>query len=332
MIALDKLWELIDKNVDMVPASRGWHHTNCKVCNDHGKKGKRGGFKRDDSSVGYNCFNCGASFRCSLDTDKGLSYNARKILLSFGIPLSDINEVSFLMMGDGESSRPSPSSQKKKITTPDLTFPSGFVSVSSLPEQHPFKVAIEKHLQTKRQMSIGSYPFYVCLNEKNEEWYGRLVIPIYNKGKLIYYQGYDMFGVRTAKYKSVSAPSDSVLYGLERLYEQSKMPLFICEGFFDAFHLHGVAVLGKKLSDNQIEMLNRSSRVKVVVPDKTGGGEALAKRGLREHWQCAFPSIGSCTDVNDAVVKYGKPYVIDSILNNICSGALAECRLQVWRS
>ena len=41
------------------PNPKGWQAVQCRVCNDHSRKGLRGNFLFDGNTVVYKCWNCG---------------------------------------------------------------------------------------------------------------------------------------------------------------------------------------------------------------------------------------------------------------------------------
>jgi DNA primase len=182
-------------------------------------------------------------------------------------------------------------------------------------------------------MTCDDYPFYLCKKSTNpviSRWYGRLIIPLFKQGKLIFYQGRDLSGQRQAKYLSVENARDNVLYGYDNIYQKTDTPLYIVEGFFDAYVLNGVAVLGSKMTQNQIRWINQTHREKVIIPDRYGDGVLLAEQALELGWNVSTPDWGACKDVNDAVMKYGLLYTLHSIKENTCSGFKAHAQISIY--
>jgi hypothetical protein len=106
--------------------------------------------------------------------------------------------------------------------------------------------------------------------------------------------------------------------------------LYIVEGIFDAMSIDGVAIIGNEITDAQIEWLNRSRRKKVYIPDRFGDGRRVALDCLEHGWSISTPDIGSCKDMNEAVKKYGKMYVMKSIAENTADGLVAETKLRIY--
>jgi DNA primase len=132
------------------------------------------------------------------------------------------------------------------------------------------------------------------------------------------------------KFESPSDPKDRVIYGFDRLFEKTDVPLYIVEGWFDAHVIDGVALLGNELSSAQIKWLNKSQRKKVYIPDRFGDGQRIAENALSVGWSVSTPDIGNCKDVNEAVHKYGRMFVMKTIADNTADGLDAATRLGVY--
>jgi DNA primase len=90
----------------------------------------------------------------------------------------------------------------------------------------------------------------------------------------------------------------------------------VCEGPFDAMSVDGVAVCGAEISDQQAELIDRLQREVVVVPDRDLTGRRLVDRAIELGWSVSFPVwLETCKDINEAVVKYGKLFVLKSIID-----------------
>lgn len=319
------------------PSSKGWFGVMCRVCNDHGKKGTRGGFHFQDG-IGYNCFNCGHTAGYTNGQHASPDDNLKTVFTAYGIPDSHWNELVMesLQNRNSDTGQFHAKIVKQSVVEPKvLQQPPYFVELSSLAEDAPIRQLAELHLKEDRAIDPSSYPFLVAQRDEDNPhsvgWLKRLIIPIYDRGgRLIFYQGRDLIGTADNKYKSPSVDRDCVLYGMDQIYTHTNAPLFVVEGFFDAFHLNGVAILGRQLTDPMIHHLSNSVREKIIIPDRTGNGEELALAGLKQGWKVSTPDFGNCKDVTEAVVKYGKLYVMKAITDNIHSGFSAELNVRMY--
>lgn len=295
----------------------GWYRVLCKVCNDHGRKGKRAGFKFGNNTVGYNCFNCGQTAVYDPSTHGAvMPAEMEKVLAAYSIPKTDWQGVLFQEFAN-------PTTHKKRTKLAELTEP----AIVTLPpyftklvddEDDINQYAIE-YLLRERGINWTEYPFYIGrhTNDKlSKRWYARLVIPIYKNGNLIFYQGRDLTGTRVKKYISADVPKAAVLYGYDEINRDTEDPLYVVEGWFDAYLLKGVAVFGSKMTADQVAILKRCRRPKVVIPDKVGDGHLLAEQAISMGWAVSTPDTGSCKDVDEAIQKYGIIYTTLSIKAN----------------
>ena len=91
--------------------------------------------------------------------------------------------------------------------------------------------------------------------------------------------------------------------------------VIVTEGPFDAITVSGVSILGSEINETQKELINGLNRQVIVVPDRDASGQKLVNQAIEFGWSVAFPKWpGDVTDVADAVSKYGRLFVIQSIL------------------
>jgi len=327
---MNDLQEIIRTYISLGDATpSGWHPVRCLACNDHANK-KRGGFKFEGDTVGYHCFNCPA--KATYDPNFKMSDAMRDVLAAFGIPEEELNGIILKDLAIRKGLK-SPEVKKESVFYPkEVKFPSYFERLKVDPN-NSIAVMAEEHLQTQRSMSLGDYPFFTGKNDgtkESKQWVARLIIPFYHQEKLIFYQGRDLLDNSTRlKYLSLAIPKGNVMYGMDEIHRKTDDPLYIVEGFFDAFHLGGVAVLGNELSTEQIKILNRTSRKKIILPDRRGDGHLLALCGIEQGWAIGMPEIGECKDICEAVVKYGKLYVLNSIIEKTFTGNEAKAQIFV---
>ncbi len=95
------------------------------------------------------------------------------------------------------------------------------------------------------------------------------------------------------------------------------------EGPFDAITISGVSILGSEVNDIQRDLINGLSRQVIVVPDRDAPGQKLINQAIEFGWSVAFPEWeDSVKDTADAVSKYGRLFVIQSILKSTESNKL----------
>lgn len=280
------------------------------MCDDHGKKGWRAGFRFVGDDVFYNCFNCGYKAGYVPEEHKRIPKKMFDLLLAFDIPQTEL--VKFT----NYTTDPSQSNKPVFVEPQHVTFPTYFYPLADADD----KIAIIAYDFLERRKLPTDYPYMLC--EKNDNpifkrWHNRLIIPSYKDGKCIHYQGRALFGDDTHKYLTSPGNHEGALFGFDRLHEQSETPLFITEGIFDAMLLKGVAVFGNAITAPKQKWINTSYREKVVVLDKEKSSYNLAETAAKYGWGIACPDIGTATDVNSSVIKYGLLYTLDAIYKNI---------------
>jgi hypothetical protein len=334
------LEQIIRQHVHLppVPTGTGWYPVLCKVCNDRGHKGKRGGFRFDiGGNVGYHCFNCNHAAVYDPAIHTNMPRKMVKVLRAFSIPDEEWQQVLFAALEHrdvhGVPSLPSNTNQRVSIEPPEIPLPENFYPLRAATSTDKWATIASAYLEDRGVDPTG-YPFMLAHKaneEKMKKWLGRVIIPIYKKDKLIFYIGRDLTGTKLKKYESPPVSRDKVICGFDRLFETPDLPLYIVEGWFDAYAIGGVAIIGNELSDAQIQWLNRSPRKKVYIPDRLGNGNIAAEQALRQGWYISTPDIGSdCKDMSDAVRTYGKLFVMKTIADNTATGFEAEVNLGVY--
>lgn len=310
------------------PSTKGFYPVLCKVCNDHGRKGPRAGFKFEGDNVGYNCFNCGHTAKYEPSKHVRLSNNMITVMDAFGIPKSEYSKV--YLHGLQHYKDTPLIFQKKSIEPKRIDLPKSFYLLSQAHTNNEIAKRANAYLEN-RKIDPSKYNFYLSSGNTpyDNKWVGRLIIPIYKDEYLIFYQGRDMLGDRK-KYLSPATERDKVLYGFDQLFLDTTLPLYVVEGFFDAFSLDGVAILGSRMTEAQIEWLNKSHRPKIVIPDRYGDGHLLAQQAIELGWNVATPDVGDCKDVNEAIVRYGKLYVMKTIIEHTHKGFFAKTAVRLY--
>jgi len=164
----------------------------------------------------------------------------------------------------------------------------------------------------RRQIDINRYKFY-WTPEPAYNLYRRIVVPFYYKQQVIGYTSRAVVDSIKPKYWS-NHPADFV-FNLDA-QKSSWQFVVVCEGPFDAMSVDGVAVCGAEISDQQAELIDRLQREVVVVPDRDLTGRRLVDRAIELGWSVSFPVwLETCKDINEAVVKYGKLFVLKSIID-----------------
>jgi DNA primase len=79
----------------------------------------------------------------------------------------------------------------------------------------------------------------------------------------------------------------------------------------------GVAVLNNECNETQADIIESLGREVIVVADRDRAGAKMINNAIEYGWSVSYPVwLETCKDVNEAVVKYGKLFVLKTILDS----------------
>jgi hypothetical protein len=327
----ETLEDIIREHINIKnPTAAGWQKVFCEVCGDGSRtKGPRGGWLLNNDSASYHCFNCGIKGR--LEPPYAMSKDVKTILEAFGIPLNKILYLR-LLLSDKISNKPK---EKPKFSYIDI--PDYFVELKNA-KSHPFYNIAINFLKQEKCIDHEKYSFYlstgkssVSPDENAKALYlkNRLIIPAFKESKMIYYQSRALIESQR-KYVSVDKPKLGAMYFIDRLFDNTTNRLFITEGFFDAFHINGVAVMENYLTSEQEHLLVRCKKQKIIVPDRKGSSDKLLEFAIKHNWSISIPKFDDdVKDITECVKKNGRPYTIKLITDSIYSGSNVEFQIKI---
>jgi hypothetical protein len=255
------------------------------------------------------------------------------VLTAFNIKRVDWQPVLFAALANAQNPMSITAAVAASIEPDEIQFPPFFTPLTDDKSNEWAQYAIE-YLRDDRGIDWKEHPYLVTGKTSHPDsikWYGRLILPIYKNNKLIFYQGRDLTDLHIKKYLNPPIARDNVLSGFERIVDNTDDPLYIVEGWFDAYHLQGVAVFSNKMTPNQIKWINQSRRLKVVIPDKFGDGHLLAKQAIDLGWSISTPFMDSnAKDVNEGIMRYGQLYTSKAIKDQTCGGFEALTRIGIY--
>lgn len=298
---------------------KGFEVVKCQACHDHSE---RGGFKFEDGTVVYHCFNCSeTAVYDPLKNKHTVPRNMKKILLAFGIPEEEIVKTisfNFFKPQDKQAAQSETKPTGLELPSKEAPLPTGSVLVSS--GQNEWCEVAERYLQS-RSLKVSDLDWYVT----NETSYvGRLLIPYVFRGKTIYWQGRSLYDeLISPRYKNPSIVKDNIFFNMDELYRYTDEPLFVTEGPLDAVSIgkNAVALTGSTLTEfKRAELRKVAQRRRVIfVIDKNLNGAKLGKEVLAgpDNWFVAcFPD--NYEDANDALQQLGRLWVITHLSSVAC--------------
>ena len=334
-----------DYTLSILPSKRrrsqaGWLSFNAVCCHHNGDstdtRGRGGCITNPDGGVSYHCFNC--QFKTSYQPGRPLSFKFRKLLNWLG---ADPTEVKRLVI---EAIR-----VKELIRPEDIRAPEEEIvfEVRSLPQEAQSFLALAEfyklaeyqstpklftdavHYALDRKIDTIKYDLY-WTPEVEHKLNHRVIVPFVYKGQTVGYTARATVDGIKPKYHS-NHPANFV-FNMDRQLPTSKFVLVV-EGPFDAMSIDGVSVQTNEISEQQAEIIEGLGREVIYIPDfdqhlnKQGRpvwpGLAAVEQAIEYGWSVSFPVWReTCKDVNAAVIKYGKLFVMKAILEGKESNSL----------
>ena len=316
-----------------LPANRkktpsGWISFNAPCCVHNGEtadKKKRGGIMTSaDGTVSYHCFNCG--FKANYVIGRKLNQKMRSFMGYIGITDDTIRKLAIEAMREEQADVKY--EKKKFVTFKNKNFPKHTrplykwleeYTTGTIPVEQQNK--IDKLLNYLASRGIGA-DWYDFMYSSDTHWDidKRLLIPFYWRGDVVGFTG-RMFE-QSDKVKYYTDVQPGYVFNMDA-QDWTRKFVIVTEGPFDAITVSGVSILGSEINDTQRELIDGLGRQVIVVPDRDAPGEKLINQATEFGYSVAFPEWDDgVNDVADAVAKYGRLFVIQSILKTTESNKL----------
>ena len=315
----------------ILPAKRkttpsGWTSFNGVCCPHNGEsadtRGRGGLTANADGSVSYHCFNCG--FKASYQPGRHLTFKFRKLLGWLGANDGDVKRlvIEAIRIKDLVAPEQVKLEPEEKIEFKVRELPVDAVSFQQLLTHHllddfrnvpPLLNSAVDYVRS-RKINIDKYDF-LWTDSTEHSLHQRVIIPIIWEGKPIGYTSRAFTDGVKPKYYSHYEPN--VVFNTNNQQRDWKI-VIVCEGPFDAMAIDGVAVLGNEVAEVQADIIDALGREVIVVADADKSGAKLVDAALKYGWSVSFPvwqEDADCKDISDAVIKYGKLFVLKSIID-----------------
>ena len=334
-----------DYTLSILPSKRrrsqaGWLSFNAVCCHHNGDsadtRGRGGCITNPDGGVSYHCFNC--QFKTSYQPGRPLSFKFRKLLNWLGADPTEVKRLVIEAIRVKELIRPEDIKEPaEEIVFKAKSLPHEAQSFLALAEFYklaeyqstPKLFTDAVHYALDRKIDTIKYDLY-WTPEVEHKLNHRVIVPFVYKGKTVGYTARATVDGIKPKYHS-NHPANFV-FNMDRQLPTSKFVLVV-EGPFDAMSIDGVSVQTNEISEQQAEIIEGLGREVIYVPDfdqhlnKQGRpvwpGLAAVEQAIEYGWSVSFPVWReTCKDVNAAVIKYGKLFVMKAILEGKESNSL----------
>ena len=334
-----------DYTLSILPSKRrrsqaGWLSFNAVCCHHNGDsadtRGRGGCITNPDGGVSYHCFNC--QFKTSYQPGRPLSFKFRKLLNWLGADPTEVKRLVIEAIRVKELIRPEDIKEPaEEIVFEARALPQEAQSFLALAEFYklaeyqstPKLFTDAVHYSLDRKIDTIKYDLY-WTPEIEHKLNHRVIVPFVYKGRTVGYTARATVDGIKPKYHS-NHPANFV-FNMDNQLPTSKFVLVV-EGPFDAMSVDGVSVQTNEISEQQAEIIEGLGREVIYVPDfdqhlnKQGRpvwpGLAAVEQAIEYGWSVSFPVWReTCKDVNAAVIKYGKLFVIKAILEGKESNSL----------
>ena len=290
----------------------GWTSFNAPCCVHNGEspdtRGRGGLTANPDGSVSFHCFNC--NFKASYQPGRHLTFKFRKLLKWLGADDTDIKRLVIEAIRVRELVNPEEvkaEAEEEKIDFKVRDLPEDAENLVALDYVHP---ALEYCVT--RKIDIAKYQFYATRQEQYN-LHKRIIIPFVWQGRTIGYTARAVEENVKPKYHSSYEPN--FVFNINNQLPDSKF-VIVCEGPFDAMSIDGVAVLNNECNETQADIIESLGKEVIVVADRDRAGARMINNAIEYGWSVSFPIwLETCKDVNEAVVKYGRLFVMKTILD-----------------
>lgn len=295
----------------------GWESFNAVCCHHRGEKAdrrRRGGIKIDGEAWTYHCFNC--SYKAGWSPGKLLSGNTKMLFKWLGLGDNDIGKLGIVALKYQESM---PQESKAfNFTLKEIPLPDNSLSIVdwlNTGSDDPDLIAVVEYLLSRGM----EWEWYNWHWSSAPGYRDRLLIPFYQDGKIVGYTGRK---VTEGKPKYLTDSQSGYVFNLDR-QTRDRAYVIVVEGQFDAIAVDGVAIMTNEPNDTQVARINALGREVICVPDRDRPGSKMLKHAIKNEWSVSLPPWGDdLKDVADAVKKYGRLYVLATILHYRVSGEI----------
>ena len=313
----------------------GWWSGNAVCCQHRGHsadtRGRGGLILSNNGKVSWHCFNCG--YKTSYTPGYPLSFKYRKFLSWLGADQNDVQRLVIDALRIKEFIDPATLIEpEEKIEFTPRKLPTESQSFLALAEfyqlaknqSYPTGFLNAVKYIADRHIDMQRYEFFWTPEVENKLSH-RVIVPFYYNQKIFGYTARALVDGIVPKYHS-DHPSQFV-FNLDQQQQSNKFVLVV-EGIFDAMAVDGVAILSNDISDQQAELIELLGKQVIVIPDfdlhinkqnkKVWPGKQLIHRAIENGWSVSFPIWSEqVKDTSEAVTKFGKLFVLKTILASI---------------
>jgi hypothetical protein len=323
-------------------ASKGWITGNAVCCPHNGEsqdtRGRGGLIINGDGTVSFHCFNC--QFKASYVPGYALPFKFQKLLKWLGVDDLEIYRLKLEALREAQRQealglvKPVEKKEDLKVEFKKVPLPEESVSFLGMVEFYELKD--NSHIWPAdftraityvncRSINMQKYDFYVT-DITEHKLNKRVIVPFTWNNEIIGYTARATIDGITPKYYNQF--DSGYVFNVDKQLKNQKF-VIVCEGVFDALSIDAVAVMKAEVTKQQVDIIENLDREIIVVPDWNKTGQNLVDIALAHGWSVSFPVWSeTCSDINDAVIKYGKLFVLKTIVDSV---ETSELKIKLMR-
>lgn len=303
----------------------GWLSCDCPACVHSGEPSpdtkKRMGIKLENDGVRYHCFRC--SYTAGWKPGQSLSAKLKKLWGYFGASYQEISKINLEVLKLRNQAVTELKKEDEKLLT-EVGLPTNTKTIFELAEencQDPMFIRAIEYINSRNPELINWFDNWSWSPDMPEH----IIIPL-----MYHNQCYGYTARLTRPTKNASEPkyyltnSSKFLLGAEHLEDEFRKKIILVEGPIDAICISGVAVMGNKITDKQMQYLRTTDKEIIVFPDRDKGGQSLIDVALENDWAVSMPDLTGLPikDAADLVNYFGRLFAIKLIIDNATTNAL----------
>ena len=316
---------LLNKLPFSAKKTRDGQKFNCPMCIKQGEPRldtkSRGGLKINPDGFIYHCFNC--KFSAGYQEGTKPTKKCLSLLTTLGV---NINEIPLEIRLGKKATY-----VKKIVEVPShyskIELPENSKCILDLIEQgytDPNFDQVVEYLSTEASYLIFNRRAYWSPSTESM-MNKRFILPFYFNGNIVgwtsrYYKKKVMSNIP----KYIMERPENYIYNMDIL-KNNKEYVLLVEGPTDAEAVGGIALMTNKINDIEAEILHRSRKKVIVIPDMEKTGESLVSDAGKYGFHVALPQWAKdIKDPAEAVKEYGKFYTLKTIFDSTCAGSTLE--------
>jgi hypothetical protein len=310
--------------------SKGWTSGNAVCCTHNGegldKRGRGGTILSGDGGISYACFNC--QFKTGYVPGYPLSFKFKKLLRWLGVDESTIGLMVIDALREQQRQemlgiiKPQEPKEELKVDFKKYPLPNealsffAYIEFYELKGTHDYPKGFVEAVEyvDHRKIDLQKYDFY-WTEETEHKLNKRVIIPMTWKNEIIGYTARAMSDGIIPKYYNQF--DEGYVFNIDKQGHDWQF-VIVTEGIFDALSIDAVAVMKSSVTKQQVNLIESLDREVILVPDFNKAGQKLIDDALDNGWAVSFPVWAeTCVDINEAVQKYGKLFVMKTIVDGI---------------